>query len=129
MNSKSIFSTAKSPQLSSKEYAVVRSYMLGLSEETLMQLLQIERYELAQVWNQLFKKFKLNNSYVLVRKIIQLGLVKVDNYLPETVKSSTLDFINLHQDQFPFKCPKSEGDKWIYYHFLLKYVSFLERYE
>lgn len=129
MNSKSIFSTAKSPQLSSKEYAVVRSYMLGLSEETLMQLLQIERYELAQVWNQLFKKFKLNNSYVLVRKIIQLGLVKVDNYLPETVKSSTLNFINLHQDQFPFKCPKSEGDKWIYYHFLLKYVSFLERYE
>ena len=117
MNSKSIFSTAKSPQLSSKEYAVVRSYMLGLSEETLMQLLQIERYELAQVWNQLFKKFKLNNSYVLVRKIIQLGLVEVDNYLPETVKSSTLDFINLHQDKFPFKCPKSEGDKWIYYHF------------
>ena len=111
MNSKSIFSTAKSPQLSSKEYAVVRSYMLGLSEETLMQLLQIERFELAQVWNQLFKKFKLNNSYVLVRRIIQLGLVEVDNYLPETVKSSTLDFINLHQDQFPFKCPKSEGDK------------------
>ena len=94
MNSKSIFSTAKTPQLSSKEYAVVRSYMLGLSEETLMQLLQIERFELAQVWKQLFEKFKLNNPYVLIRRLIQLGLIEVDNYLPETLKSSTLDFIN-----------------------------------
>lgn len=75
MNSKSIFPTNKTPQLSSKEYAVVRSYILGLSEETLMQLLQIERFELSQIWNQLFEKFKLNNRYVLIRRIIQLGLI------------------------------------------------------
>ncbi len=129
MNLKSYFPTAQGPQLSSKEYAVVRAYILGLSEETLMQLLQIERLELAQIWNQLFEKFKLNNPYVVIRRIIQLGLIEVENYLPETVKSSTLHFIKLHQDQFPFQCPKTEGDKWIYYHFLLKYSSFLERYE
>lgn len=129
MNSKSIFPINKTPQLSSKEYAVIRSYILGLSEETLMQLLQIERFELSQIWNQLFEKFKLNNRYVLIRRIIQLGLIEVENYLPETVKSSTLDFINLHQDQFPFQRPESEGDKWMCYHFLLKYNSFLERYE
>ena len=55
MNSKSIFPINKTPQLSSKEYAVIRSYILGLSEETLMQLLQIERFELSQIWNQLLK--------------------------------------------------------------------------
>ena len=124
MNSKSIFSTAKTPQLSSKEYAVVRSYMLGLSEETLMQLLQIERFELAQVWKQLFEKFKLNNPYVLIRRLIQLGLIEVDNYLPETVKSSTLDFINLYQDQFPFQCPESEGDKWAILPFFVEIQEF-----
>lgn len=119
MNSKSIISTTKNLELSPKEYAVVRSYILGLSDETLMQFLQIDRFDLAQVWNKLYKKFNQSNPYVLIRRIIQLGLIEVGNYLPETVKSSTLDFINLHQDQFPFKCPKSEAEKWAYFRKLL----------
>ena len=129
MNSKTIFTTPHSTQLLPKEYAVIRAYMLGLSEQTLMQLLQMDQFEIKSIWIQLFKKYKRNNTYVLIRKIIQLGLIEVDNYLPETVKTSTLDFINLHCDQFPLESPKSEGEKWMYYHFLLKYYSFLERYE
>ena len=129
MNSKTIFTTTPSTQLLPKEYAVIRAYMLGLSEQTLMQLLQMDQFEIKSIWIQLFKKYKRNNTYVLIRKIIQLGLIEVDNYLPETVKTSTLDFINLHCDQFPLESPKSEGEKWMYYHFLLKYYSFLERYE
>ena len=129
MNSKIIFTPPPSTQLLPKEYAVIRAYMLGLSEQTLMQLLQMDQFEIKSIWIQLFKKYKRNNTYVLIRKIIQLGLIEVDNYLPETIKTSTLDFINLHCDQFPLESPKSEGEKWMYYHFLLKYYSFLERYE
>ena len=129
MNSKSIFTSTSTSELSPKEYAVIRAYMLGLSEETLMQLLQLDKFEIKKIWNRLFEKYKRNNIYVLIRKIIQLGLIEVDNYLPETVKSSTLEFINLHHNQFPLQSPKSEGEKWICYHFLLKYYSFLERYE
>lgn len=129
MNSKSIFISTSTSELSPKEYAVIRAYMLGISEETLMQLLQLDKFEIKKIWNRLFEKYKRNNTYVLIRKIIQLGLIEVDNYLPETVKTSTLDFINLHCDQFPLESPKSEGEKWMYYHFLLKYYSFLERYE
>lgn len=61
--------------------------MLGLSESTLIQLLQIERFELAQIWEQLFEKFKQNNPYVLICSMIQMGVIEVDNYLPETIKS------------------------------------------
>ena len=56
MNLKSYFPTTKAPQLSSKEYAVVRAYILELSEETLIQLLQIERLELAQILEPAFRK-------------------------------------------------------------------------
>lgn len=63
MNSKSIISTTKNLELSPKEYAVVRSYILGLSDETLMQFLQIDRFDLAQVWNKLYKKFNQSNPY------------------------------------------------------------------
>ena len=87
MNSKIIFSSSNSPELSPKEYAVIRAYMLGLSESILIQLLQIERFELAQIWEQLFEKFKQNNPYVLICRMIQMGVIEVDNYLPETIKS------------------------------------------
>jgi len=126
MNSKIIFSSSNSPELSPKEYAVIRAYMLGLSESTLIQLLQIERFELAQIWEQLFEKFKQNNPYVLICRMIQMGVIEVDNYLPETIKSLALEFIHLHQDLLPSNSIKSEGDKRMCYHFLLKYTRFLE---
>ena len=116
MNTKPVFTSTKKPTLSPKEYAVIRSYMLGLSEESLKQLMQIECAEINEIWSALFAKFKLNNTYVLIRKVIQLGLIEVDNYLPETIKSSTLDFINFHQDQFPLMSPKSEGEVLTYLH-------------
>jgi len=100
--------------------------MLGLSESTLIQLLQIERFELAQIWEQLFEKFKQNNPYVLICRMIQMGVIEVDNYLPETIKSLALEFIHLHQDLLPSNSIKSEGDKRMCYHFLLKYTRFLE---
>lgn len=76
MNSKPIFTTPPSTQLLPKEYAVIRAYMLGLSDQTLMQLLQIDQFEIKSIWIQLFKKYERNNSYVLIRKIIQLGLIE-----------------------------------------------------
>ncbi len=129
MNTTPSFSTTTSPTLSSKEYAVIRAYLLGLSEATIMQLLQLDRLALAKIWEALYKKFKRNNPYVLIQSVVQLGLIEIENYLPETAKTATLAFIDQYQDQFPFKVPKTEGEKWVCYHFLLKYQRFLVDHE
>lgn len=129
MSSKPFTTSPTTTQLSATEYAVIRSYILGISESTIQQLLQLDHERIKTMWQDLFERFKLNNRYVVIRKVIQMGLIEVENYLPETIKTSTLDFIHAYQNQFPLKSPESEGEKWLCYHFLLKYNSFLERIE
>ena len=124
MSSKPFLSSTTKPQLSATEYAVIRAYILGISESTILQLLQLDQVRIKAMWQDLFERFKLNNRYVVIRKVIQMGLIEVENYLPETIKSNTLDFIHTYQNQFPLKSPQSEGEKWLCYHFLLKYNSF-----
>ena len=90
MSSKPFTTSPTTTQLSATEYAVIRAYILGISEPTIQQLLQLDHIRIKAMWQDLFERFKLNNRYVVIRKVIQMGLIEVENYLPETIKTSTM---------------------------------------
>lgn len=76
MSSKSFPTSTTTPQLTATEYAVLRAYILGISESTILQLLQLDQVRIKAMWQDLYERFKLNNRYVVIRKVIQMGLIE-----------------------------------------------------
>ena len=81
-------------RLSSKELTVLRAQLLGFSEIALTQLLHCSKQSLHALWHGLFNKFKVENSYMVVKKALQMGLISEENYLPEFTKDATLAFLD-----------------------------------
>ena len=81
-------------QLSSKEFTVLRAHLMGFSEIALTQLLHCPKQTLHALWFGLIKKFKVENSYMVVKKALQIGLISEENYLPEFTKEATLAFLD-----------------------------------
>lgn len=115
-------------QLSPREYTVLRAHLMGLSEVALTQLLQCSKQTLNALWFALTRKFKVENSYMVVKKAMQMGLISEENYLPEFTKEATLTFL----DEFGLpqvSTEKSTNHKWEIYQYLLKYQSYLNQYD
>ena len=86
--------TSQPVQLSSKEYTVLRAHLMGLSEIALTQLLRCSNQTLSALWFGLTRKFKVENSYMVVKKALQMGLISEENYQPEFTKEATLAFLD-----------------------------------
>ena len=115
-------------QLSSKEITVLRAQLLGFSDVALTQLLYCSKHTLHALWHGMFKKFKVENSYMVVKKALQMGLISEENYQPEFTKDATLAFL----DECGTLKSNPTGDsnnKWEIYQYLLKYQSYLNRSE
>ena len=120
--------TSQPVQLSSKEYTVLRAHLMGLSEIALTQLLRCSNQTLSALWFGLTRKFKVENSYMVVKKALQMGLISEENYQPEFTKEATLAFL----DEFgipQLSNEKSIHTKWEAYQYLLKYQSYLNQFE
>ena len=63
-------------QLSPKEYTVLRAHLMGFSDLALTQLLDCSKQALQALLFELFKKFKVDNSYMVVKKVLQMGLIE-----------------------------------------------------
>ena len=81
-------------QLSSREYTIIRAYLLGFSDTSLLQLLDCSKQELVNSWHELYQKFRVENQYSVIKKALQIGLVSEDNYQPEFVKEATLAYLD-----------------------------------
>ena len=54
-------------KLSSKEYTILRAYLMGLSELALLQLLHCTKQELNKYWHEIFTKLKVENTYLAIK--------------------------------------------------------------
>ena len=115
-------------QLSSKEFTVLRAHLMGFSEIALTQLLHCSKQTLHALWFGLFKKFKVENSYMVVKKALQMGLISEENYLPEFTKEATLAFLD-ECGTLQSNPTEISNSKWETYQYLLKYQSYLNRYD
>ena len=119
--------TSQPVQLSSKEYTVLRAHLMGLSEIAPDSIIGCSNQTLSALWFGLTRKFKVENSYMVVKKALQMGLIS-ENYLPEFTKEATLAFL----DEFgipQLSNEKSIHTKWEAYQYLLKYQSYLNQFE
>lgn len=71
-------------KLSSKEYTILRANLMGLSELALLQLLHCTKQELNKYWYEIFTKLKVENTYLAIKKALQMGLISEENY-PEYI--------------------------------------------
>ncbi len=60
-------------KLSSEEYTILRAYLMGLSELALLQLLHCTKQELNKYWYEIFTKLKVENTYLAIKKELQMG--------------------------------------------------------
>ena len=115
-------------RLSSKEFTVLRAHLMGFSKIALTQLLHCSKHTLHALWFGLFKKFKVENSYMVVKKALQMGLISEENYLPEFTKEATLAFLD-ECGTLQSNPTEVSNSKWETYQYLLKYQSYLNRYD
>lgn len=116
-------------QLSSIEYSIIRAYLLGFSDTSLVQLLDCSKQELVKYWHELYQKFKVENQYMVIKKALQIGLVSEENYQPEYVKEATLAYLDEFGTQQAYSATHNiNNNKWESYQYLLKYLTFLNRY-
>ena len=117
-------------QLSSREYTIIRAYLLGFSDTSLLQLLDCSKQELVNSWHELYQKFRVENKYSVIKKALQIGLVSEDNYQPEFVKEATLAYLDEFGTQQAYSSTHNiNNNKWESYQYLLKYLTFLNQYE
>lgn len=81
-------------KLSSEEYTILRAYLMGLSELALLQLLHCTKQELNKYWYEIFTKLKVENTYLAIKKALQMGLISEENYQSEYIKEATLAFLD-----------------------------------
>ena len=117
-------STPKHLNLSPIEYTILRSYIMGLSEIALRQLLDCTRQELNHYLYDLCKKFRVENVYMLINKALLLGIISDQNYAPEYIKQATLAFIEAAED-LPMGSEEYTKNKWMIYSYLLEYHCFI----
>ena len=113
-------------QLSPKEYTVLRAHLMGFSDLALTQLLDCSKQALQALWFELFKKLKVENSYMVVKKALQMGLIEEGNYHPEFLKEATLAFIDKHGAS-PINHIDDLKSKWETYQYLLKYHNYINQ--
>ena len=113
-------------QLSPKEYTVLRAHLMGFSDLALTQLLDCSKQALQALWFELFKKFKVDNSYMVVKKVLQMGLIEEGNYHPEFLKEATLAFIDKYGAS-PINHIEDLKSKWESYQYLLKYHNYINQ--
>ena len=85
-------SIPKHLNLSPIEYTILRSYIMGLSEIALRQLLDCTRQELNHYLYDLCKKFRVENVYMLINKALQLGIISESKLCARIYKTSYPSF-------------------------------------
>ena len=115
-------------ELSPKEYTVVRAHLLGFSEIALTQLMECSKQTLHALWFDLYKKFNVENSYLVVKKALQMGLISEENYLPEFTKEATLAFLE-ECGTLKINGEGSRKSKWETYQYLLKYHCYITGFD
>ncbi len=119
--SKNIPTQNDSKKLTTKEFLMLRSYALGMSEQQLQKLLEVNSPKFYKVKHSLLQKLDAQNMYTAVRKGFRLRLLDPINYMEETVKSKTLDFLEKNELAF-HKAKEVTGNSiWRFYPLLLKY--------
>lgn len=115
------------PKLSSKEYTILRAFLMGLSELALLQLLHCTKQELNKYWYEIFTKLKVENTYLAIKKALQMGLISEENYQPEYIKEATLAFLD--ERGVPLSSDANQSNnRGVTYQYLLNYQSFLNHY-
>ena len=65
---------------------------------------------------------------MVVKKALQMGLISEENYLPEFTKDATLAFLD-ECGTLQSNPTVVSNSKWETYQYLLKYQSYLNRYD
>ena len=114
-----------STKLTAKEFLVLRSYALGMSEQQLYKLLEVSQLKFLKIKKDLMQKLAVQNMYTAVRKGFELRLLDPINYMDEAIKSKTLDFLEKHESDFLMTRDVAGNPLWRYYPLLLKYYTFI----
>ena len=110
-----------STTLTAKEFLVLRSYALGMSEQQLCKLIEVNPLKFLKIKKDLMQKLAVQNMYTAVRKGFELRLLDPINYMDEEIKSKTLDFLEKHESDFLMTRDVAGNPLWRYYPLLLKY--------
>ena len=114
-----------STTLTAKEFLVLRSYALGMSEQQLYKLLEVSQLKFLKIKKDLMQKLAVQNMYTAVRKGFELRLLDPINYMDEAIKSKTLDFLEKHESDFLLTREVAGNPLWRYYPLLLKYHTYI----
>ena len=114
-----------SAKLTAKEFLVLRSYALGMSEQQLCKLLEVNQLKFLKIKKELMQKLAVHNMYTAVRKSFELRLLDPINYMDEAIKSKTLDFLEMHESDFLLTREVAGNPLWRYYPLLLKYHTYI----
>ena len=114
-----------STTLTAKEFLVLRSYALGMSEQQLCKLLEVNPLKFLKIKKDLMQKLAVQNMYTAVRKGFELRLLDPINYMDEAIKSKTLDFLEKHESDFLMTRDVAGNPLWRYYTLLLKYHTYI----
>ena len=114
-----------STTLTAKEFLFLRSYALGMSEQQLCKLLEVNPLKFLKIKKELMQKLAVQNMYTAVRKGFELRLLDPINYMDEAIKSKTLDFLEKHESDFLLTREVAGNPLWRYYPLLLKYHTYI----
>ncbi|MDA9361343.1 hypothetical protein N9R08_02490 [Flavobacteriaceae bacterium] len=114
-------SVKNSTKINDSEYAVLRSYALGLSDVSIRQLLSLELADFNRIQSRLFQKLDVQNPYFAVKRAYEKGLLCAIGYTDEVVKTKTLAFLENHIRKFQELPASREKAIWECYDLLLEF--------
>lgn len=114
-------SVKNSTKINDSEYAVLRSYALGLSDVSIRQLLSLDVADFNRIQSSLFQKLDVQNPYFAVKRAYEKGLLCAIGYTDEVVKTKTLEFLENHIRKFQELPASREKAIWECYDLLLEF--------
>lgn len=113
--------------ITSKEYAVLRAYSLGMGEDEICKLIPFSRSQLMTLKETLFKKLGVHNVYSLIQTAKGIGVLDPLNFIDESIKTKTLEFIEKHMTALKSENKITPTMRWRWYRIFLSYVAYLEK--
>jgi len=112
--------------LSNSELIILKSIALGLSCDTIRDLLEISKETYEKHCQNLFQKLDVCNAYAAVQKAYQVNILKSKEFTPEKVKGFALKFAHEYEEHFKSSKEDSKKTIWELYEMLLEFYSNVE---
>ena len=114
-------SVKNSTKINDSEYAVLRSYALGLSDVSIQQMLSLDVENFNRIQSSLYQKLDVQNPYFAVKRAYEKGILCAIGYTDEVVKTKTLEFLENHIRKFQEISASREKAIWECYDLLLEF--------